>query len=117
MICGHPKNQIEENWSEKQKGTWLLCSACEAHTAVFKKKGDAYSALKRMQRPKPQGVREGGRPKELPDGAKLSNFMLGPLHKKTLDIYKKRNKLTSRAAALRHLLENLPASILADAAI
>ena len=119
MRCGHPKKKVELIWSEKQEGWWAQCSVCQAHTAVFKEENDAWSAMSRMKREKPGGAptEKGGRPKELPEDAKLSTFMLCLSHKKTLDAYKKKNSLKSRAEALRHLLENLPPSMLEGAAI
>ncbi len=117
--CRHPDKQVEVFWSDKQSGWWAQCQVCEAYTAAFKDAAEAKSALKRMEREKPGGspTDKGGRPKELPADAKLSTFMLCPSHKTTLDTYQKRNELKSRSEALRHLLENLPANMLADAAI
>jgi len=117
--CGHPKKQIDINWSEEQEGYWAQCQVCEAHTAVFKEESEALGALKRMKREKPGGspTEKGGRPKELPADSKLATFMLTPSHKKTLDKYQKKNDLKSRSEALRHLLENLPAAVLEGAAI
>lgn len=107
--CRHPSKQVEIYQSEKQEGVWAQCQVCSAHTAVFGEEQDAVAALKRMKREKPGGspTDKGGRPKELPDTAKLATFMLCPAHKKTLDKWQKKNELKSRSEALRHLLENL----------
>lgn len=106
VTCRHPHSQTWK--SENQEGYWAQCEICGSYTAVFDDKEEARKALVRMKRlrPSPKSANKVGRPKTLPEDAKLRTFMLCESHIKTLEIYKRHNKLGSRSDALRHWLEN-----------